>query len=47
MLLDKTLDLETGQWLLVSFKSALPHNVPVFFSADNNLQLVKDSLSKL
>ncbi|MDT7861918.1 MAG: ATP-binding protein [Saccharolobus sp.] len=47
MLLDKTLELEPGQWLLVSFKSALPHDVPVFFSADNNLQLIREFLNKL
>ncbi|WP_338604806.1 ATP-binding protein [Sulfolobus tengchongensis] len=47
MLLDRTLELEPGQWLLVSFKAALPHDVPVFFSAENNLNIVKDVLSKL
>ncbi|TRM79263.1 ATPase [Sulfolobus sp. B5] len=47
ILLDKTLELEAGQWLLVSFKSALPHDVPVFFSADNNLKILKDNLNKI
>ncbi|ACP48282.1 protein of unknown function DUF87 [Sulfolobus islandicus Y.N.15.51] len=47
MLLDKTLELEPGQWLLVSFKSALPHDVPVFFAAENNLDLLKDRINKL
>ncbi|MCY0860013.1 MAG: ATP-binding protein [Sulfolobaceae archaeon] len=40
-LIDKILDLEAGQWLLVSFKSALPHDVPVFFKAENALDEVK------
>ncbi|BBG24363.1 ATP-binding protein [Sulfuracidifex tepidarius] len=43
-LLDRTLDLESGQWLLVSFKAALPHDVPVFFEAENNLDLLKKNL---
>lgn len=44
-LLDKTLDLEAGQWLLISFKSALPHDVPVFFKADNALDEIRRFLS--
>ncbi len=43
-LLDRTLDLESGQWLLVSFKASLPHDVPVFFDAENNLELLKENL---
>ncbi len=44
-LMDRTLDLEVGQWLLVSFKAALPHDVPVFFTADNNLEELRRELS--
>ncbi|MEM0175528.1 MAG: ATP-binding protein, partial [Metallosphaera sp.] len=45
-LLERTLDLEVGQWLLVSFKASLPHDVPVFFSAPNNLNEVKEAFEK-
>jgi len=44
-LLDRTLDLESGQWLLVSFKAALPHDVPVFFTAENNLDILRKEMS--
>lgn len=41
-LLDKTLDLETGQWLFVSYKAARRKNVPVFIQApDNEVTLAK------
>jgi hypothetical protein len=41
-LLDKTLDLETGQWLFVSYKAARRKNVPVFIQApDNEATLLK------
>lgn len=41
-LLDKTLDLETGQWLFVSYKAARRKNVPVFIEApDNEATLAK------
>lgn len=41
-LLDKTLDLETGQWLFVSYKAARRKNVPVFIQApDNEVTLTK------
>jgi hypothetical protein len=41
-LLDKTLDLETGQWLFVSYKAARRKNVPVFIQApDNETTLTK------
>ncbi|MEM2013079.1 MAG: ATPase, partial [Metallosphaera sp.] len=45
-LLDRTLDLEVGQWLLVSFKASLPHDVPVFFTAPNNLEEVRRALEE-
>ena len=41
-LLDKTLDLETGQWLFVSYKATKRKNVPVFIQApDNEATLAK------
>jgi len=41
-LLDKTLDLETGEWLFVSYKAARRKNVPVFIRApDNEATLAK------
>jgi hypothetical protein len=41
-LLDKTLDLETGQWMFVSYKAARRKNVPVFIQApDNEVTLSK------
>ncbi|AWR97438.1 DUF87 domain-containing protein [Acidianus sulfidivorans JP7] len=43
-LMDRTLDLEVGQWLLISFKAALSHDVPVFFTAPNNFNELKESL---
>ncbi len=45
VLMDRTLDLEIGQWLLVSFKAALPHDVPVFFTAENNLTELRTNLT--
>lgn len=44
-LLDKTLDLETGQWMFVSYKAAKRKNVPVFIEAPNNETTLTDSLS--
>ena len=35
-LLDRTLDLETGQWLFVSYKATKRKNVPVFVQAPDN-----------
>lgn len=35
-LLDRTLDLETGQWLFVSYKATKRKNVPVFIQAPDN-----------
>ncbi len=41
-LLDKTLDLETGQWLFVSYKATRRKNVPAFIQApDNEMTLAK------
>ena len=46
-LLDRTLDLESGQWLLLSFKAALPEDIPIFFKADNNSDAVSEYLKKV
>lgn len=43
-LLDRTLELETGEWLLVSFKSATPYDIPVFFRAENNFAELRRAL---
>jgi len=43
-LLERTLDLESGQWLLMTFKSALPEDIPVFFKAENNSDYLKNFL---
>jgi hypothetical protein len=43
-LLDKTLDLETGQWLFVSYKATRRKNVPVFIQAPDNEATLADAL---
>lgn len=43
-LMDRTLDLEVGQWLLISFKAALTHDVPVFFTAPNNFKELREGI---
>jgi hypothetical protein len=35
-LLDKTLDLETGQWLFISYKATRRRGTPVFIQASDN-----------
>jgi DNA helicase HerA-like ATPase len=44
-LLDKTLDLETGQWMFVSYKAAKRKNVPVFIEAPDNETTLTEALS--
>jgi len=39
-LLDKTIDLETGEWLFVSYKATKQKNIPTFIKAPNNEDLV-------
>lgn len=46
-LLDKTLDLETGQWMFVSYKAARRKNVPVFIEAPDNEVTLAENLSTL
>jgi hypothetical protein len=43
-LLDKTLDLETGQWLFVSYKATRRKNVPVFIQAPDNEATLAEAL---
>jgi DNA helicase HerA-like ATPase len=46
-LVDKTLDFDVGQWLLVSFKAALKEDIPVMFKADNNITELRENLQRL
>ncbi|MEM3800173.1 MAG: ATPase, partial [Thermoprotei archaeon] len=34
--IERTTELDTGQWLFVSFKSTKQRNVPVFINTPNN-----------
>ena len=44
-MLDRTLDLDTGQWLFVSYKAARRKNVPVFIQAPDNEVILAKALS--
>jgi len=44
-LLDRTLDLETGQWLFVSYKATKRRNVPVFIQAPDNEKTLAKALA--
>ena len=46
-IIERTLGLEAGQWLLLSFKSALPHDIPIFIEVENNIEELKNYLEKL
>jgi DNA helicase HerA-like ATPase len=47
-LLDKTIDLETGEWLFVSYKATRQKNIPTFIKAPNNEDIIASRLqSKL
>jgi len=43
-LLNKTLDLETGQWLFVSYKATKRKNVPVLIQAPDNGATLAEAL---
>ena len=43
--LERSADLETGEWLFVSFKAAKQRNVPVFLKTGNNEATVAKSLA--
>jgi hypothetical protein len=44
-LLDRTLDLETGQWLFISYKATRRRNVPVFIQAPDNEKTLAQALT--
>lgn len=46
-LVDKTLNFDIGQWLLISFKAALKEDIPIMFYADNNISELKENLLKI
>ncbi|BCU70772.1 ATP-binding protein [Stygiolobus caldivivus] len=46
-LIDRTLNFDIGQWLLVSFKAALKEDIPIMFYADNNINELRENLSKV
>jgi len=45
-LLDKTLDLETGQRLFVSYEATKRKNVPVFIQAPDNEAILAKTLAE-
>lgn len=46
-LLDKVTELDTGEWLFVSFKATKQRNVPSFIKAYNNEDILVENLRKL
>ncbi|HXW37628.1 MAG TPA: DUF87 domain-containing protein [Nitrososphaerales archaeon] len=44
--LERSAQLETGEWLFVSFKASKQKNVPVFLKTDNNEDRLVESLAK-
>jgi len=45
-LLDRTTDLETGEWLFVSYKATKQRNVPVFIKTPNNEEILISNLMR-
>lgn len=45
-LLDKTLDLDTGEWLFVSYKATRRKNVPVFIKAPDNEETLSKAMTQ-
>ncbi|BAB65138.1 ATP-binding protein [Sulfurisphaera tokodaii] len=45
-LVEKTLEFDVGQWMIVSFKAALKEDIPVIFKAENNIDKLKEWLKK-
>ncbi|MEM3074315.1 MAG: hypothetical protein QXK20_06215, partial [Nitrososphaerales archaeon] len=43
-LLEKTTDLDTGQWLFVSYKATKQKNVPAFIQSPNNEEILLKNL---
>jgi DNA helicase HerA-like ATPase len=46
-LLDKTTELETGEWLFVSYRATKQRNVPIFLKTPNNEEILASRLSRL
>ncbi|MCL4344210.1 MAG: ATP-binding protein [Nitrososphaerota archaeon] len=46
-IIEKTTELETGQWLFVSYKATKQKNVPAFIQAPNNEDILINNLKKL
>lgn len=44
-MLEKTTELETGQWLFVSYKATKQKNVPAFIQAPNNEEILLSNLN--
>ncbi|MCP8304982.1 MAG: ATP-binding protein, partial [archaeon] len=45
--LDKTTELDTGEWLFVSYKATKQKNVPVFIKAPDNEELLTAGISRM
>ncbi len=43
--IDRTLTFQNGDWLLTSFKATATQNIPVFFHAENNEDILKKYVS--
>jgi len=46
-IIERTTELETGQWLFVSYKATRQKNVPVFIQAPNNEEILAENLKKI
>jgi DNA helicase HerA-like ATPase len=46
-IIERTTELETGQWLFVSYKATRQKNVPVFIQAPNNEEILVENLKKI
>ena len=46
-IIERTTELETGQWLFVSYKATRQKNVPVFIQAPNNEEILVENLRKM
>ena len=42
--LERSAQLETGEWIFVSFKASKQRNVPVFLKTENNESTVAENL---
>ncbi|MGC9145220.1 MAG: ATP-binding protein [Nitrososphaeria archaeon] len=46
-IIERTTELETGQWLFVSYRATRQKNVPVFIQAPNNEEILIENLKKM